>query len=147
MFISVRNFQVPNRKRLFMCLYSFSFPHFPGFAEIIWNYRCSLLLKFFFCILSLLLQKSFLTNCVRICNNCVISNYLDLSLTGFTAHHYFLCITSSPVCIFWSNFHPAGSLPLVMVSEMECGREAFGVLTCPNHHLRLPKRKWFRKVT
>ena len=77
--------------------------HFPGFAEIIWNYRYSLLLNLFLHNVSLL-QKSFLPNCIKVCNNQIISSYLDLSFTGFIAHRYFSYITSSPTCISRSNF-------------------------------------------
>lgn len=69
--------------------------------------------------MSLLLQKLFLANCISVCTNHIISSYLDLHFTGVIAHHHFLYITSFPICIFWSNFHLAGLLPLVMASEME----------------------------
>lgn len=74
----------------------------PGFAEIIWNYRYSLLLNLFLHNISC--YKNPFLQTALVCNNHVISNYLDLSFTGFIAHHYVLYTTSSPICIFWSNF-------------------------------------------
>lgn len=80
--------------------------------------------------MSLILQNSFLTKCITVCNNLIISSYLDLSFTGFIAHCYFLYMTSFPICIFWSNFHLTGLLPLVMVSEMQSVSWSF-----PSPHL------------
>lgn len=101
-----------------MCIFLLLPSCFPGFAEIIWNYRHGLLLNLFLHNTAYI-QNSFLTKCIRVCSNHVISSYLALSFTGFIAHCYSLHMTSFPSCIFWSNFHLTGLLPLVMASEME----------------------------